>query len=67
VQVNTNSSHLIIVCTYRSTSGNFDKFVALLDCTLKHLYRPRTKFLICGDINVNYLIELYEKKNCLYY
>jgi hypothetical protein len=58
VQVNTKYSHLIIVCTYRSTSGNLDKFVALLDCTLKHLYRPRTEFLICGDIHVNYLMEL---------
>ena len=59
VQVNTKF-YLIIVCTYRSTSGNFVKFVALLDCTLRHLYRTRTEYLICGDINVNYLMELYE-------
>ena len=58
MQVNTKYSHLIIECTYRSTKGNFDKFIALLDCTQKHLYRPRTEFLICGDINVNNLMEL---------
>ena len=28
-----------------------------MDCTMKHSYRPRTEFLICGDINVNCLME----------
>jgi len=67
VQVNTKSSHLIIVCTDRSISGNFDKHAALLDCTMKHSYTPRTEFLICGDINVNCLMEFIIQNNCLHY
>jgi hypothetical protein len=66
VQVNIKSSHLITVCTYKSNSGNFDKFVTLLDRTVKHLYRPRTDFLICGDINVTYLMELSHTKKTVF-
>jgi len=42
---------------YRSPAGNFNLFLNLLDATLKHLYKPKMEFLLCGDLNVNYLID----------
>ena len=30
-------SHLIIILNYRSHSGNFDQFLALLESTMKHI------------------------------
>jgi len=62
VQVNTKFSHFITICIYRSSSGNFYQFLTLLDFTWKHLYSPWTEFLICGDININYLMDSYRKK-----
>ena len=62
MQVNTKFSHLIIICIYGPPSGNFDQFLALLDSTLKHLYMPRTEVLICGDINVHYVMHSHRKK-----
>ena len=59
VQGNTKVSCFIIICIYRSFSGNFDQFLTFLDFTWKHLYRPLTKFLMCGDINVDYLVDSY--------
>jgi meiotically up-regulated gene 157 (Mug157) protein len=37
--------------------GDFNRFVKTLQDTLKLLYKPKTKFLIHGDINTEYLIE----------
>jgi hypothetical protein len=33
-----------------------------LDATLKYLYNPKSEFLICGDINIDYLGESNRKK-----
>ena len=31
-----------------------------MDATLKYLYKPKIEFLLCGHLNVNYLID----RNC---
>ena len=52
------SNHLIILLyIFRSPSGNFGEFAIQLDLILKHLYKPKLEFIICGDFNVNLLIE----------
>ena len=38
------------------------EFIKTLDDTLKHFYKPKVEFLICGDINTDYLIEIKQKK-----
>jgi hypothetical protein len=62
VQIEVRLFHVIVICVYRAPSGNFSPFLRLLDSTLKFLYKPRTEFLICGDINVDYLIDNDHKK-----
>jgi exonuclease III len=57
VQIDLGNYYVIVVCIYRSQSGNFYNFLNQLDLTLKHLYKPRTEFIICDDLNVNFLID----------
>jgi hypothetical protein len=35
--------------------------LSILDTALKYVYRPKTEFLICGNVNVNYLLDSYHK------
>jgi exonuclease III len=45
--------------TYKSNDhiGDINEFLKRLDAILKYLYSPKSEFIICGDINVNYLKE----------
>jgi exonuclease III len=36
---------------------NFDFFINKLDTILKKLFKANIEFIICGDININCLIE----------
>jgi hypothetical protein len=61
IQLETKSSNLIILSLYRAPSDDFQQFLRGLDATLKHLYNPKTEFLICGFINIDYLNQNYKK------
>ena len=50
------SSKLIILSLYRALIGDSNQFRKNLDDALEHLYKPRTEFLICDNINTDYLI-----------
>jgi len=51
-----------IITVYRSPNGNFQCFIKGLDNIIKKMYKPDFKLIICGDININYLIESKEKQ-----
>ena len=54
----TSTLHNIHIMTvYRAPSGNFNLFLKRLDDILKSHYRVDLKFIICGDININYLSD----------
>jgi hypothetical protein len=57
VQNNVRDAHFIKIHTYRSPAGNFNLFLNLMDTTLKHLCMPKMEFILCGDLNVYYLID----------
>jgi hypothetical protein len=46
--------YIIVICTYRSPTGNFFNFLNQLDLTLKYLCNTKTEFIICGDLNVDF-------------
>jgi len=46
-----------LLCIYRSRSGNFGEFAVQLDLILKYLYKSKVEFIICGYLNVNFLID----------
>ena len=60
IQISVSYAHFIVMCIYRSPAGNFNQFLNFLDAALKHLYKPKMEFLLCGDLNVNYLTD----RNC---
>ena len=47
----------MIICIYRSPTGNFTQFIKSLDKTLNHLTKPNTEFIICGDFNIDFSHE----------
>jgi len=57
VELQTKSPKLIILSSYRVSTGDFHQFIKNLDDALKYLYKPKVELLIFGDINTDYLIE----------
>jgi hypothetical protein len=49
---------------YRAPSGNFSEFLNRLESILNILYTQNNEIVICGDINVNYLVDN-NRKMCL--
>ena len=62
IQIRTITNLQIMICMYRSPSGNFYQFLKLLDIMLMFLYQPKTEFSICGDINIDYLSDSSKKQ-----
>jgi len=48
---------ICILIFYRAPSGKFSIFLLQLHTIIQSLYTPRLHFIICGDININYLNE----------
>jgi hypothetical protein len=48
---------LVVVCLYRSPAGDFYQFLNLFEQVLLFLYEPFIELLICGDFNVDYLLN----------
>jgi hypothetical protein len=51
------SDNSYIISIYRAPSGNFTLFLSKLETVLNLFFRNNTKVALCGNINVNYLIE----------
>ena len=45
----------IVITIYRSPAGNCNYFLRKLDSFLSALYTKKVGFIICGDMNINYL------------
>jgi len=55
VRLKITPIQLIILAIYRSPSGNFTNFLKNLDSILNTWHSNKMEFVICGDININYL------------
>jgi hypothetical protein len=62
IQLNHDYDKLCILAVYRSPSGNFEIFLTNLDLVPQKLFFLKFTFIICGDININYLADNYKKK-----
>ena len=56
VKTKIQSSVLYIIAVYRSPSGNFNLFLATIEAVLQSIYSSTIGIIICGDININYLV-----------
>jgi len=54
---------LSIFVRNRSFSGNFNTFLTNFDLILYKFFNLKFIFIICGDININYLAESYKRIN----
>jgi exonuclease III len=57
VKLSVNSLNICIFSIYRTPSGNFVHFFDKLEMILNLLHSNNTQLIICGDININYLVE----------
>ena len=64
LKISLLQKNLIIICIYRSPTGNFKYFVNKLEVILNGLYNATTYVILCGDFNINHL-EVCSKKQQL--
>jgi len=64
LKLSFDTLNICILTLYKAPSRNFGSFLLKLNTVLQSLYTPKLHFIICGDININYLNES-EKKNQL--
>jgi hypothetical protein len=62
VKLHFNTRKICIIAIYRAPSGNFDSFINKLDTILKKLFKATIDFIICGDININFLVDRDRKR-----
>ena len=55
IKLGLYKTNIIIIVVYRSPSGDYNYFLKKLEILLKSLCTIKTKFIICGDLNVDYL------------
>jgi len=55
VRLKITPIQLVILAIYRSPSGNFTNFLKNLDSILNTWHSNKVEFVVCGDINTNYL------------
>ena len=55
IKLSLTNITLIILAIYRSPSGNFNNFLQKLDTILNKLHNNKVEYVICGDVNINYL------------
>ena len=56
-QLDSTFNKLCIWAIYRSPGGDFTNFLKRLDPILQKLYNNKYNFVICGDVNVNYMTD----------
>jgi hypothetical protein len=54
--------NICVIAVYRAPCGNFNSFLIGLDGVIKSLYKVKLKFMICGDENIDYLMNSDEKR-----
>jgi exonuclease III len=50
------------MAVYRAPSGNFISFLSGVDNIIRLLYKAKSKFIICGDINIDYSLDSDKKR-----
>jgi hypothetical protein len=61
IRINSVYDKLCILAIYRSSLGNFSTFLTSFDLILHKFFNLKFNFLICRDININYLVESHKK------
>lgn len=65
VKINIGQNHFTIISVYRPPSGNLEIFLEKLSSILQHCERKNDIVFLCGDLNINYLIDSSRSKQLL--
>jgi len=57
IHLNSADDKLCILTVYRSPLGNFNTFLTKFDLILHKFFNLNYNFILCGDLNVDYLLE----------
>jgi hypothetical protein len=55
IQLESKFFSLYVSAIYRTPEGDFEQFLHKLDCIINYLYKPKAEFIICADINTDFL------------
>jgi hypothetical protein len=55
LKIQLMSTYLLVLCVYRSPSGNFPYFLTQREIVVNKLYKISTNIILCVDFNVNLL------------
>jgi hypothetical protein len=55
LKLNILSISFMIICIYRSQTGNFFYFIHQSESILNKIYQSSCELILCGDFNINYL------------
>ena len=55
VKLKLVAKNLIVFCTYRALGGNLEYFFKQVDNIFNTLDNSNTEYILCGDLNINYL------------
>jgi len=62
IKINLLSTMMYVFCIYRSLTGNFVRFIKGIDTILNQFSKPNIEIILCGDINIDYLVEKCHKR-----
>jgi exonuclease III len=62
VKLIINSLNMFTIAIYRAPTGNFKYILQKLDNILQSFSTPSSHIIICGDLNINYLVKNEQKK-----
>jgi isocitrate dehydrogenase len=63
-QIDSGNNQQIILCVEISI-GKFHQFLRLSQIMLRSLYRRKTEFVICENVNIDYLSDSYRKQQSM--
>lgn len=61
VKISLHKKDIILLSIYRAPSGNFNVFLSQLDAILSSTFSVNYDFILCGDFNVDYLVDSTQK------
>jgi hypothetical protein len=61
IKLELTALNTYVVTVYRDPCGNFNSFLNGL-YSIKSLYKTEQKLILCGDINIDYIIDNERKK-----
>lgn len=64
--INSNLSEKIyVIVIYRTPDSDFNVFIRRLELLFHQIYNVKCKYIICGDININFLVNSPYKQNLI--